>query len=59
MSIRGDLRRDGDRCAGCSRRLADHADLVRVSRDDGLDVLALCRGCAQPTVIPWIRETAR
>lgn len=58
LGVRGELRADGDCCAGCRARLADHADLERIEVPNGVDLLALCVRCGQPTVIPWIREAA-
>jgi RNase P subunit RPR2 len=56
LGVRGDIRVDGDRCSRCHRLLAD-AQLHRVVHDHGdVDVLVLCRGCGQPTLIPWSRD---
>jgi len=58
MGVRSDLRYDGDRCRACGRLLAS-GDVRRVVHADGaVDVLVICAGCHQPTVLPWIRDAA-
>jgi hypothetical protein len=58
LGVRGELRADGTRCPRCFR-LASHAQIDRIIDEQGnVDVLLLCRGCGQPTVIAWSRDAA-